>query len=97
MPQPARRRVHVGHRVLEEVGGVVELRESGKTRGSDRWIPIPDRVVDLLAEHIAQQDRQRGQLLFTAERGVHVRRDNLRRRVWDPAVASAVVDGSPVP
>ena len=91
-----RRRVHVGHVVLEEVGGVAQLRESGKTRGSDRWLPIPDRVVELLGEHLSTYPPFRDGLVFTGPDGGYVRRDNLRRRVWDPAIASARVDGRTV-
>lgn len=90
------RRVHVGHRVLEEVEGVAELRDSGKTRGSDRWLPIPDRVVDLLDHHLSTYPVGLFGLIFTAESGGLVYRDNLRRRVWAPAVAAATIDGQPV-
>jgi integrase len=91
-----RRRVHVGHRVLEEVGGVVELRESGKTRGSDRWVPIPSRVLELLEHHMATYPSGRHELVFVGTDGAPVRRDNLRRRVWNPAVRTALVDDQPV-
>ncbi len=33
-----RGRVHVGHRVVEEVNGDCRPRDGGKTRGSDRWV-----------------------------------------------------------
>lgn len=91
-----RRRVHVGHRVLEEVAGVVAIRESGKTRGSDRWVPIPARVVELLGLHLATYPVGRDGLVFTGPDGGWVLRDNLRRRVWEPAVRGATVAGRPV-
>ena len=84
-----RRRIHVGAVVLEEVAGVAELREVGKTRNSDRWTRIPPRVVELLEHHLATYRPGRDGLIFTTASGSYVLRDALRRRVWLPALARA--------
>jgi integrase len=86
-----RSRVHVGHRVLEEVAGKAELRESGKTRAADRWVPIPPNVAAALEHHLATYRAGDHGLLFTVPDGSPILLDVLRRRVWDPAIRAAGV------
>lgn len=82
-----RRRVHVGHRVLEEVNGDLRIREGGKTRGSDRVVPLPTVVVDLLAEHLAEFPAGRDDLVFRTSAGTPPMRSNFRRQVWSKTTA----------
>ena len=84
-----RRRVHLGHRVLEEVDGVQTLRAGGKTRGSDRWVPLPAPAAELLEHHLASYAPNRAGLLFVGAHGGSPYRSPFRQRVLDPALEAA--------
>lgn len=62
-----------------------------KTRASRRSISIPQFLVELLAEHLAERSPVFPErLVFPGERGGPLRASNFRRRAWDPAVRDSV-------
>lgn len=85
-----RGRVHLGHEVVEEVAGSVTLRQGGKTRSADRWVTLPEAVRQALAEHVGTYQPAPDGLLFTTRTGEPLTRGNWTRRVYRPAVESAV-------
>ena len=84
-----RRRIHLGSHVVEEVAGTVVRRDGGKTRGSDRWIPMPSVVADLVAEHLVALDVGPEDLIFTNTKGLSPLRGNFRRQVYLPTLLGA--------
>jgi integrase len=58
-----------------------------KTRAGRRSVPIPQQVVDELAEHLKRWAGP--ELVFTAPGGGPLRAASWRHRFWQPAVASA--------
>ena len=91
-----RRRIHLGSHVVEEVAGKVVRRDGGKTRGSDRWIPMPAVVVELVAQHLVGVDVGPDDLIFTNTKGEPPLRGNYRRQVHLPAMRRAAI-GRAVP
>jgi Phage integrase family len=57
-----------------------------KSKASRRTVPLPDFVIEALAEHLASFPAQLDELVFRNERGP-LRRANFRQRVWLPALA----------
>ena len=84
-----RGRLHLGHRVVEEVAGSTVLRDGGKTRGSDRIITLPAVVLDQLRDHIEAAQPAPDGLLFLTTRGTSPLRGNFRRQVWQTTVREA--------
>lgn len=82
-----RRLVHV-QQVVTRAG----LRPYPKSASSDRWVPFPAHVGELLWALVG--DRGQGPV-FTAAKGGRVNESNLRNRVWAPAVAAAGVAPCP--
>lgn len=82
-------RLRVGRQVAEEVAGSIELRPGGKTRGSDRVIPLPAAVRVELEAHLERTPRLPGALLFSTSNGTPVSRTNFARRVYRDAVEAA--------
>lgn len=85
----ARGRVHLGHRVVEEVAGHTRLRDGGKTRSSDRWVTLPTPAASALAEHIGRLRPGPGVLLFSTSSGGPISRRNFSQRTYRRAVESA--------
>lgn len=79
--------VSLGREVVEEVNGVIMLRPRGKTDAAEREAPMPKLVADALSEHV--QNYLPSGLLWTDTAGGPLRRDNVRRRVWEPALMAA--------
>jgi integrase len=76
--------VHV-HRVVTREG----IRDYPKSETSDRWVPFPPQVADLLWKVIG--DRGSGPV-FTSPTGERVNESNFRNRVWGPALREAGVE-----
>ncbi|HXF71149.1 MAG TPA: site-specific integrase [Actinomycetota bacterium] len=85
------RRVHVRRQAVE-VGGRVELAEV-KTPSARRVVALPGFVADALARHLDGRPELSEALVFADSRGGPVRRTNWRRRVWEPAVRRADLEG----
>lgn len=89
------RRIHLGSHVIEEVEGKTIRREwttrdaAGKNEPSDRWIPMPAIVADLIAEHLTRISVGPDDLLFTNTKGIPPLRGNFRRQVHQPAMKRA--------
>ena len=83
-----RRRLRVTESV-SEVNGHPEW--STPKNHESRAVPIPKALVDDLVQQMA--GKSAGQLLFTSPNGSAIRLANWRRRVWDPAVVAAGLDG----
>jgi integrase len=79
---------------LAVVGVITEegYRTYPKSKRSNRVVPIPGRVNDALAEHLAQTE---GEYAFTSRHGGHLIYRNWRERVWLPAVKKAELDVTP--
>jgi integrase len=60
-----------------------------KSEPSRRTVSLPGFLVEELAQHLATYPDNSG-LIFTAQGGGPIRRTNLRRRIWLPAVAASV-------
>jgi integrase len=75
-----------------EVGGAVELADV-KTAAGRRVIALPAFVVEALAQHLEGRPADPEALVFADARGGPVRRTNWRRRVWEPAVRAAGLEG----
>jgi integrase len=75
-----------------EVGGRVELADV-KTAAGRRVIALPAFVVEALARHLEGRPADPEALVFADVRGGPVRRTNWRRRVWEPAVRAAGLEG----
>jgi integrase len=82
----------VSETVVEVEGRLVVA--DAKTRASRRTIGVPPEVMDELAKHLARRGRPAPEeLVFVAPGGGPLRAGNFRRRVWEPAVRSAGLDG----
>jgi integrase len=88
-----RRRIHLGHRVVEEVDGQLALRDGGKTRGSDRVVPLPLPVAQLLEHHLSTYPPNRHGLIFVGAYGASPYRSPFRARVLRPALKAAGLEG----
>lgn len=57
-----------------------------KTAASHRTVPLPEVVVDALAEHLASYPTAGGGFLFTDANGGPLRRNRFNEKVWHPAI-----------
>lgn len=82
-------------RTLTEVAGVFSVGPP-KTKAGRRTLTLPTFVVDALAQHL-QAKHLTGvnseELIFSSPSDEPLRRSNFRRRVFDPAVHLAQLDG----
>lgn len=85
--EPLRRTIRVD-RTLSEVNGKLQISEP-KTRASVRSITLPEWLVKVLAQHLAEFPPTENGLLFSAPEGGYLRR-SFRRRFWKPAVVKSV-------
>ena len=79
-----RRLVHV-QQVVTRHG----MKAYPKTGASDRWVPFPEEVADLLERLLAGR---RDGSVFLSPMGQRVNEVNFRTRVWRPALEAAKVD-----
>ncbi len=64
-----------------------------KTAASYRTVPLPQVVVEALAEHLRAFPTGAEGLLFTGAKGAPLRRTGFSAAVWRPAVARAGLEG----
>jgi len=74
---------------LNEAGKVVE--GSTKNKYSRRIIHLLPMMIDILEQQIVISKNLQSEYLFCSPEGCKVHRDNLRGRVWDPALNKAGV------
>jgi integrase len=70
-----------------EVAGRVTCKSYPKSKASRRTVPLPDFLIELLAEHLAALPAELDELMFRNHRGGPLLRANFRQRVWLPALA----------
>jgi integrase len=96
-PPPRPDRPRALHPAGRGDGGGVEGRlsvEDVKTRTSRATLPVPPRVAEVLASHVARSGRSRPEdLVFQSPDGGPVRAANFRLRVWSSAVEAAGLVG----
>lgn len=63
---------------------------STKSAATERSIHLPDDLVQLLVDHVAEFDLGPEGLLFTNGQRNPINQDTFRRRVWNPAVEEAL-------
>lgn len=73
---------------LSEVSGELTFK-TPKTPASRRTVALPQLLVGVLRDHLAQWPAVGAGLVFTGPSGAPLRRTNFRRRVWEPALESA--------
>jgi integrase len=73
--------------VAVEIAGRVTFKRYPKSKASRRTVPLPDFLIEALAEHLAGFPAELEELVFWNERGGPLRRANFRQRVWLPALA----------
>ena len=73
---------------LSEVRGEF-IFKAPKSEASRRTVSVPGFLVEELAQHLARFGDVSG-LLFSAPEGGPIRRNNFRRRIWEPSVESSV-------
>jgi integrase len=83
------RRLVIVDRQLVTVPGREPFMAPPKTRASVRTIPIPQVVVDALAQHLAEHSRPASGHLFVDPLGKPIRRTGFSERAWRPAVAAS--------
>lgn len=76
---------------LSEVSGELTFK-TPKTQASRRTVALPQLLVGVLRDHLAQWPAVGAGLVFTSPEGTPLRRTNFRRRVWEPAVEDAMLD-----
>jgi len=82
-----RRRLHVVEAV-SKVDGFLHFAEP-KSVTSARWVRIPAFLAEMLGEHLSNPiDQGDDPLVFAVADGGPLRYCNIRRRVWEPAVAA---------
>ena len=65
-----------------------------KTSAGTRTVVLPDFIVDIMIDHLAQwSEPGREGLVFVMPEGTALRRENFRKRVWLPACEAANVEG----
>jgi len=69
------------------VWGRVSFKRYPKSKASRRTVPLPDFLIEALAEHLAGFPAELDELVFRNERGGPLRRANFRQWVWLPALA----------
>ncbi len=82
-----RREVHVVETVTEVAGGEPFVGPP-KTEAGRRTVSIPSSIMPPLAEHLQRTDIDLRTLLFPAPEGGYLRRQNFRKRIWQPALAA---------
>jgi integrase len=96
---PLKKQVRVADQVVEEVAGRTTLRRSGKTNASARLLDLPGPLATVLADHVSAfvaDPSNPEALLFQTARGTSPQRGNVRRRVLEPALKRAGLDGRPI-
>lgn len=83
------RRLVTVDRQLVTVPGREPFLAPPKTRASVRTIPIPQVVVDALAQHLAEHSRPASGHVFVDPLGKPIRRTGFSERAWRPAVAAS--------
>lgn len=73
--------------VAVEVAGRVTCKSYPKSKASRRTVPLPDFVIEALAEHLAAFPAELDELVFRNERGGPLLRANFRQRILLPALA----------
>lgn len=63
--------------------------------GSRRTVPMPEHLVDRLAQHLTMFPADRDRLVFTGPRGGALQDGHVRSRHWNPAVKAAKITTSP--
>jgi integrase len=91
---PLRREITFGRLVVNQNGSRTFTKVGSKT-GDWRTIPVPQPVMDVLAEHLDRYrpGATRDDLIFTNNRGGHILRGGFSRNALAPAVARAGLDG----
>jgi integrase len=77
---------------LAQVGGFADV----KSKASRRTLPLPDFMVQMLAEHMALRGLsgdQADELLFVGPRGGRLWYSNWHKREWAPAIEAAGLQG----
>ena len=78
---------------LLEVNGAFSLGPP-KSAAGRRTVTLPAVVVEALAKHLARYTAKSPEaFVFLSSQGTHLRRSNFNRRVWQPAVKAAGVEG----
>jgi integrase len=78
---------------LLEVNGAFSIGPP-KSAAGRRTVTLPPVVVDALAEHLRHYTaRSPEAFVFLSSQGRHLRRSNFNRRVWQPAIRAAGVEG----
>jgi Phage integrase family len=78
---------------LLEVNGAFSVGPP-KSAAGRRTVILPAVVVEALAEHLTRYTAKSPEaFVFLSSQGTHLRRSNFNRRVWQPAVKAAGVDG----
>lgn len=86
------RNVTVDRQLVQVVGAAPRFGPP-KTRASHRTVPLPQVVVEALAEHVRNYPPGRDGLLFTTEGAGPLRRTAFSANVWRPAVQRSSLDG----
>ncbi|MHB8488868.1 MAG: tyrosine-type recombinase/integrase [Candidatus Dormibacteria bacterium] len=60
-----------------------------KTNSSHRTVPVPQFVIEVLADHLAEFGHGPDGLIFTMPEGGPMRRNRFSERIWQPAVRAA--------
>ncbi len=87
-----RDRIDLGHREVRVTETVTELVGGEpfvgppKTEGGRRTVAIPSAIAPLIEEHLANLGPEGDALVFPAPEGGYLRRQNFRKRVWQPAL-----------
>ena len=87
-----RRTVTVDRQLVQLPGGMA-VHGPPKTAASHRVVPLPQVVVEALAEHLRAYAAGVDGLLFTGAKGAPLRRTGFSSAVWRPAVQRAGLDG----
>jgi integrase len=78
---------------LLEVNGAFSVGPP-KSAAGRRTVTLPAVVVEALAEHLARYTAKSPEaFVFLSSQGTHLRRSNFNRRVWQPTVKAAGVEG----
>jgi integrase len=89
-----RREIRVERQLVTPNTGEPYL-SSPKRPASVRTIPVPELVVDTLAEHVRAYGTGPGGLLFACPDDLPMRRQTFARAVWTPAAAGAGIEETP--
>jgi integrase len=82
---------------LLEVNGTFSVGPP-KSNAGRRTVTLPAVVVETLAEHLARYTVKSPEaFVFLSSQGRLLRRSNFNRRVWQPAIRAAGIEGPPRP